>query len=54
MLHSSVYVLDYIPDYEKIHLVNRDVNVYINGPSLSVVEHQIEVSRGGTDTASQL
>ena len=54
MPHSSVYVLGYIPDYEKIHLVNRDANVYTNGLSLSVVEYQIKFSRGGTDTASQL
>ena len=54
MLHSSMYLLGYIPAHIEIHLVDKDVNLYAYGLSLAVVEYQTAVLRGDMDAVSGL
>jgi coatomer subunit beta' len=54
LLSSPVYLLGYIPAHNKVHLVDKDMNLYGYSLSHTAVEYQAAVLRGDTEAAAEI
>ena len=49
-----MYILGYIPAYNRVYLSDKDMNIYGYALSLSVVEYQTAVLRGDLEAATEI
>ncbi|BGP29737.1 Coatomer subunit beta' [Rhodotorula toruloides] len=51
---TTMYLLGYLPQHNRIYLCDKDVNLYAYSLSLSVIEYQTAILRGDLDAANEI
>lgn len=54
LLFRPLFLLGYIPAHNRIYLADKDVNIFVYGLSLSVIEYQTAILRGDLEAADEL